>query len=77
MNKDQINAHNAGVQQMYERLLPIVAHYDSGVVLNTLLITLAACGAQTAMPAEHFKALVIQELDRLMLVDAKPGRFLS
>ena len=77
MNKEQINAHNAGVQQMYERLLPIVAHYDSGVVLNTLLIVLAACGAQTAMPTEHFKALVVQELDRLMLADAKPGAFLS
>lgn len=77
MSTEEINAHNAGVRQMYVQLLPIIASHDSGVVLNTLLIVLAACGSQTALPSEHFKALVLQELDRLMLVDAKPEGLLS
>ncbi len=68
---EELNAHNAGVVKMYAQLKPIIEDHEIGVVLNTLLITLAACGSQVDMPTEHFKAMVIQELDRLMLVDAK------
>jgi len=72
MNKE-LKAHNAAVEKMFQQIKPIVEGNDSSVALHTLLITLAACGSQVDMPTEHFKAMVIQELDRLMLVDAKPG----
>ena len=71
MNKDEIKAHNAAVEEMFQQIKPIVEGYDSSVVLNTLLITLAACGQQTDLEPEVFKAFVVQELDRLMLVEAK------
>jgi hypothetical protein len=72
MNKNQLKEHNAAVEKMFQQIKPIIENYDSSVALNTLLITLAACGNQVDIPAEHFKALVVQELDRLMLVDAQP-----
>ena len=68
MNKE----HNAEVKQMFRQIKPIVESYEAPVVIDTLLITLAACGNQLDMQTEHFKAFVMQELDRLMLVDAKP-----
>ena len=77
MTKDELKAYNAAVEEMFQQLRPIIEGHDSGVVLHTLLITLASCGSQVDLPAEHFKALVIQELDRLMLVDAKPEGLLS
>ena len=76
MNKE-LKAHNAAVEKMFQQIKPIVEGHDSSVALHTLLITLAVCGNQIDMPAEHFKALVVQELDRLMLVDAKPKGLLS
>jgi hypothetical protein len=69
---EELKAHNAAVEAMFQQIKPIVEGHDSSVALNTLLIVLAACGNQVNMPAEHFKALVIQELDRMMLVSAKP-----
>ena len=71
MTKDEIKAHNAAVEAMFQRIKPIVEGYDSAVVLNTLLITLAACGKQTDLEPEMFKAAVVLELDRLMLVNAE------
>jgi len=78
MTPEEMKAHRAGVMKMYQQIKPIVEDCDDcGVVFGTLLITLAACGGQLDMPTEHFKALVVQELDRLMLVDAKPEGLLS
>ena len=74
---EELKAHNAAVEAMFQQIKPIIEGHDSSVALNTLLIVLAACGNQVDMPAEHFKALVIQELDRLMLVEAKPKGLLS
>jgi hypothetical protein len=71
MNKKQLKKHNAAVEEMFQKIKPIIESYDSDVALHTLLITLAAYGNQVDVPAEHFKAMVVQELDRLMLVEAK------
>jgi hypothetical protein len=72
MTEKELKAHNAGVMEMFGQIKPIIESHESGVVLNALLAALAACGNQLDMPTEHFKALVVQELDRMMLVDAKP-----
>jgi hypothetical protein len=64
-----IDNHNAEVEQMFQQIKPIIESYEDSVVINTLLITLAACGNQLDMQTEHFKAFVVQELDRLMLVE--------
>jgi hypothetical protein len=64
-----IDNHNAKVEQMFQQIKPIIESYENAVVINTLLITLAACGNQLDMQTEHFKAFVVQELDRLMLVE--------
>ena len=78
MTPEELKAHRAGVMKMYQQLKPIIEECDDcGVVFGTLLITLAACGNQLDMPPEYFKALVVQELDRLMLVDAKIEGLLS
>lgn len=69
---EELKAHNAAVEKMFQQIKPIIEGNDSSVALETLLITLAACGGQLDMPPEHFKAFVITQLDRLMLVDAKP-----
>lgn len=69
---EELKAHNAAVEKMFQQIKPIVENNDGIVVLDTLLVTLAACGGQLDMPPEHFKAFVITQLDRLMLVDAKP-----
>ena len=69
---EELKAHNAAVEAMFQQIKPIVEGHEGIVVLETLLITLAACGGQLDMPPEHFKAFVIVQLDRLMLVDAKP-----
>jgi hypothetical protein len=68
MNKE----HNAEVEQMFQQIKPIIESYEVPVVINTLLITLSACGNQLDMQNEHLKGFVVQELDRLMLVEAKP-----
>jgi hypothetical protein len=71
MNKE-LKSHNAAVEQMFQQIKPIIEGQEASVALETLLITLAACGGQLDMTPEHFKAFVIVQLDRLMLVDAKP-----
>jgi hypothetical protein len=77
VTKDEIKDYNAAVEAMFQQIKPIAESYDSAVVLNTLLITLAACGQQTDLEPEVFKAFVVQELDRLMLVNAKHRGMLS
>jgi hypothetical protein len=69
---EELKAHNAAVEAMFQQIKPIVEGNDGIVALDTLLITLAACGGQLDVSPERFKAFVVQELDRLMLVDAKP-----
>lgn len=69
---EELKAHNAAVQGMFQQIKPIIESQEASVALETLLITLAACGGQLDMPQEHFKAFVVTQLDRLMLVDAKP-----
>lgn len=69
---EELKAHNAAVEQMFQQLKPIIEGHEASVALETLLITLAACGSQLEMPPENFKAFVVTQLDRLMLVDAKP-----
>jgi hypothetical protein len=72
-----IEAHNAAVEEMFQQIKPIVESYDSAVALNTLLIVLAACGQQTGLDPEVFKAAVVSELDRLMLVNTQRRGLLS
>ena len=74
---DDMKAHNAAVEAMFQQLKPIVEGCDSSVALNTLLIVLAACGQQTDLEPEVFKAAVVLELDRLMLINAKRRGLLS
>jgi hypothetical protein len=69
---DRVKTHNAAVEEMFQQLKPLVQSYDAPVVLNALLITLAICGQQSKLDSEMFKALVVQELDRLMLITAQP-----
>jgi hypothetical protein len=74
---DEMKAHNAAVEAMFQQLKPIVEGHDSAVALNTLLIVLAACGQQTDLEPEVFKAAVVQELDRMMLINAERKGMLS
>jgi hypothetical protein len=74
---DDMKAHNAAVEAMFQQIKPIVEGHDSAVALNTLLITLAACGQQTDLEPEVFKAFVVQELDRMMLINAERRGLLS
>jgi hypothetical protein len=74
---DKMKAHNAAVEAMFQQLKPIVEGHDSAVALNTLLIFLAACGQQTDLEPEVFKAAVVQELDRMMLINAERRGLLS
>jgi hypothetical protein len=68
-----VNMHNLAVHEMYKKLQVIVESYDGPVVVNTLLIVLAMCGQQSGMPDEQFKAFVVKELDRLMLIGKEQG----
>jgi hypothetical protein len=72
-----IEAHNAAVEAMFKKLKPIIEGDSSSVVLHALLVVLAMCGKQTHLEPEVFKALVVQELDRLMLVNAERKGMLS
>jgi hypothetical protein len=74
---DDMKAHNAAVEAMFQQIKPIVEGHDSAVALNTLLIVLAACGQQTDLEPEVFKAAVVQELDRMMLINAERKGMLS
>jgi hypothetical protein len=73
VNGDEAQAHNAAVSAMYEDMKHVVEAYDGPVVVNTLLIVLAMCGQQSGIPDEQFKAFVVKELDRLMLIGKEQG----
>jgi hypothetical protein len=73
----EIEEHNAAVEEMFQQLKPIVEGHNSDVALHTLLIVLAACGQQTDLEPEMFKALVVSELDRMMLINAERKGMLS
>jgi hypothetical protein len=63
--------HSAAVEAMFQQIKPLIENNDMDVVLHTLMIVLSMCGNQSGIPSEHFKAFVVQELDRLMLVEGK------
>lgn len=63
-----VNAHNLAVHDLYNKMRPLVEGADTPVVMNTVMILLAMMGQQTDMEPEHFKAFVVTELDRLMLI---------
>jgi hypothetical protein len=75
--KDEIEVHNAAVEAMFKKLKPIIEEDNRSVVFHALLVVLAMCGQQAALEPEVFKALVVQELDRLMLVNAERRGMLS
>jgi hypothetical protein len=76
-DNEEMKKHNAAVEAMFQKLKPIIEEDSSSVVLHALLVVLAMCGQQTALEPEVFKALVVQELDRLMLVNAERKGVLS
>jgi hypothetical protein len=47
---------------------PLVEGAGTPVVMNTVMILLAMMGKQTDLEPEQFKAFVVKELDRLMVV---------
>ena len=71
VTEQEYEDYNDAVKEMFQQIKPIVENNDGSVALNTLLIVLAACGNELDMPPEHFKALVIVELDRLMSIKVR------
>ncbi len=71
MTEQEYEDYNDAVKEMFQQIKPIVENNDGNVALNTLLIVLAACGNELDMPPEHFKALVVVELDRLMSIKGR------
>lgn len=63
-----VNVHNLAVHDLYNKMRPLIEGADTPVVMNTVMILLAMMGQQTDMEPEHFKAFVVTELDRLMLI---------
>lgn len=63
-----VNMHNLAVHDLYNKMRPLVEGADTPVVMNTMMILLAMMGQQTDMEPEQFKAFVVTELDRLMLI---------
>ena len=69
MNDEQKMAiHKAQVEDMFQEVKDVIEKYDAPVVMHTMMIVMAMIGQQTDMEPEHFKAFVVTELDRLMLV---------
>lgn len=63
-----VNMHNLAVHELYNKMRPLIEGADAPVAVNTMMILLALMGQQSDMEPEHFKAFVILELDRLMLI---------
>ena len=63
--------HNEQVHKMYEEVKAIVERYDGPIVTHTIMIILAMIGQQVPMEPEQFKAFVVSQLDRLMLVEGE------
>ena len=64
-------AHRAQVEAMFQELKPIIEKYDAPIVMHTLMIVLAMIGNQWEHGPETFKAFVVTELDRLMLIEGE------
>ncbi len=64
-------AHRAQVEAMFQELKPIIEKYDAPIVMHTLMIVLAMIGNQWDHGPETFKAFVVTELDRLMLIEGE------
>ena len=71
MTEEEIKAFTDDAEEMFQQIKPIVESYNGGVAFQALMIVLAACGNQLEMPPDHFKALVVLELDRLMPMVSK------
>lgn len=71
MTEEEIKAFTDDAEEMFQRIKPIIESYNSDVAFQSLMIVLAACGDQMDMPPEHYKALVVLELDRLMPMVSK------
>ena len=71
VTEEEIKAFTDDAEEMFQRIKPIVESYNGGVAFQALMIVLAACGNQLEMPPDHFKALVVLELDRLMPMVSK------
>lgn len=63
-----VNTHNLAVHDLYNKMRPLIEGAETPVVMNTVMILLAMMGQQTDMEPEMFKAFVVTELDRLMLI---------
>ena len=63
-----VNTHNLAVHDLYNKMRPLVEGAGTPVVMNTVMILLAMMGKQTDLEPEQFKAFVVKELDRLMVV---------
>lgn len=63
-----VNMHNLAVHDLYNKMRPLIEGAETPVVMNVMMILLAMMGQQTDMEPEHFKAFVVTELDRLMLI---------
>ena len=63
-----VNTHNLAVHDLYNKMRPLVEGAETPVVMNVMMILLAMMGQQTDMEPEMFKAFVVKELDRLMLI---------
>ena len=63
-----VNTHNLAVHELYNQMRPLIEGAETPVVMNVMMILLAMMGQQTDMEPEMFKAFVVTELDRLMLI---------
>jgi hypothetical protein len=71
MNDAEVKNHVAQVEAAFQRIKPIIEEYDSPIVMHTLMIVLAMIGNQWEHGPETFKAFVVRELDRLMLIEGE------
>lgn len=62
-------AHRAQVEAMFREIKPLIEKYDAPIAMHTLMIVLAMIGTQWDHGPETFKAFVVTELDRLMLIE--------
>lgn len=63
--------HRTEVEAMFQEIKVMVEKYDAPIVMHTLMIVLAMIGHQWEHGSETFKAFVISELDRLMLIEGE------
>lgn len=64
-------AHRAQVEAMFQEIKATIEKYDAPIVMHTMMIVLAMIGQQWQHGPETFKAFVVTELDRLMLIEGE------